>query len=114
MPFLTPAGGGLAALADAFRGDQSAGEAAIDAGLIGGTTLASIIGSGVGAMAGSRRYRQAVMGGHGDTMQRAAQVLKTDPAALRGMLAGSAVGGLAAGVPAGLYMLNDNGQSAGA
>lgn len=114
MPLVTPAGVGLAALADAFRGDQSAGEAVIDAGLIGGTALASILGSGVGAMAGSRRYRQAVMGNHEDTVQRAAQALKTDPAALRGMLAGSAVGGLAAGVPAGLYMLNDGGQPAGA
>jgi len=114
MPFVTPAGAGLVALADAFRGDQSAGEAVIDAGLIGGTALASILGGGVGAVAGSRRYRQAVMGGHGDVTQRAAEALRTDPAALRGMLAGSAVGGLAAGIPAGLYMLNDGGKPAGA
>ena len=47
-PGLTGAGLGLVALGDAFMGDQSAGEAAIDAGLITAPVLASIGGSTLG------------------------------------------------------------------
>jgi len=107
---LTGAGVGLVALADAFTGEQSAGEAAIDAGLIAAPMLGAIVGGGIGAIPNARRlwrdYRAA--SGIGERYSPGARdklfSRLSAPRTYLPVAGGYAAGALAAGIPAALAM----------